>query len=325
MPATSRTIITSLRQPLSTTPMSHGQPPRISVISLPRSSSVAGSATPPRAYAAAHHQAAGEVPVRMSAERARQSASVSWSGWARMSSIRPDGSTAAMASRDSGSVLMRAAATRLAGAPPGRPPRPARRGRAARPPPRVAPSPIEAPAPTIARGPSFARSPTRTRSPARSRAPRRPRPRSPGRAAPSARRAASVPTEQLRPEHALRAHVRARHERAVEDQRAGLVARRQGRRHAPGEQVPGGLEVALGRPDVDPVGRRRPGSRRGPRRRAPGRSRARTRRRARTGSSRSRRARARRRPALIRFVGASPSLFSRKASTRPSASVGTTP
>ena len=55
------------------------------------------------------------------------------------------------------------------------------------------------------------------------------------------------------PEHALRPDVRPRHEAVLVNERAGLVARRERGVTRPAEQVPGGLEVALGRPDVDPV------------------------------------------------------------------------
>ena len=137
----------------------------------------------------------------MSAERARQSASVSWSGWARTSSIRPDASTAAMASRDSGSALIRPrpaasvcparhAPARLhlhAGVEPGALPHararrrswrrrpPARPARASRPRPRARARPS-----TLSR--TAASAPTITRSCSTARSTR-----------------ASVPTEQLRP------------------------------------------------------------------------------------------------------------------------------
>ena len=54
-------------------------------------------------------------------------------------------------------------------------------------------------------------------------------------------------------EDALRTDVRAGDKTVGGDQRAGLVTRREGGPDAPGEQVVGCLQVALGRPDVDPV------------------------------------------------------------------------
>ena len=148
------------------------------------------------------------------------------------------------------------------------------------------PSPITAPAPTIAPGPTRAPSPTRTPSPSDALA--RPTASAPTMHAVVQHRALDARVRADRavaPEHALRADVRAGSEAALVDQRAGLVARGQRRLDAPGEQVPGRLEVALGRPDVDPVARRRR-SRTGRCRPAAGTPRARTRRRGRPGSTR---------------------------------------
>ena len=122
------------------------------------------------------------------------------------------------------------------------------------------------------------------RARARPRAPARPAPpRSTAASAPTSTRSwsterstrASVPTEQWRPSTLCGPDVGAGEQAALVDQRAGLVARRQLEADAAGEQVPGGLQVALGRPDVDPVaGRVR--SRTARRRPAAGTPRART-------------------------------------------------
>src|SRR5205085_1789647 len=57
----------------------------------------------------------------------------------------------------------------------------------------------------------------------------------------------------VRAEHALGADVGTARQRALVDQRARLVALGQRRLDAPGEQVPGRLEIALWGTDVDPV------------------------------------------------------------------------
>src|SRR4051794_36481378 len=63
----------------------------------------------------------------------------------------------------------------------------------------------------------------------------------------------------VRSEHRLRADVRAGGDRTVVDERSSLVALGQRRLDAAGEQVPRRFEIALGRPDVDPVALAVPG------------------------------------------------------------------
>ena len=179
--------------------------------------------------------------------------------------------------------------------PRGRPPRPRRPDRAGRPRPRSPPRRSRRP-----RRPSPAAPPGRPRPrapapPERSRARRRRRPRSRGRGARRAPRARRCPPSSC--VRARSAVPRARPATSEPSSTSEPVSSRRGRLDGtrPRQQVPGGLQVALGRADVDPVGRRRPGSRTATRRRAPGRSRARRTPAGRRGSPRSRRAPARRR------------------------------